>query len=583
MTEPQTSNSSAALSIARGLPLEEEPGLGALTIGGYLQEVTRRHAGSEALVMHLPSGERVTWTYEKLWERSVEVSKALIAAGVGKGTRVGILMTNRPEHLSSLFGIALAGGIAVSLSTFSTVSELEHLLQAGAVSILLYDRQVLKADFGAMIADLEPAIRTSAPGALSSTKFPFLQRLVVLEPAAAVGQAAGDGSAVERWSDFIASGRALSEALVLARAESVKPHDVGGLFFSSGTTSTPKGILHAHRAFAIQWWRWPRVLTVKEPVRSWTGNGFFWSANITMIVGTAFSTGGAVVLQPVFEAEGALRLIDAERVTLMNGRPHQWVRLQSAPNWASSNLSSVRYVPRGEMIRAHPTVTSQWERPNSFGTTETMTILSAYTAERPVERRPGAFGTPLPGNTIKIVDPQSGALVPMGEHGEVCIKGPTLMLGYVGKSPEETFDDEGYFRTGDGGRVDEEGRLYWEGRITHLIKTGGANVSPDEVDGVISSFPGVKRTQTVGVPHETLSEMVVAVVVKLEGASFREEDLIGHVKTRLASFKCPRKVLFVDEADFALTGNEKTKVDEIRQLATKRLGVTVASDVGSRE
>ncbi|MET0282846.1 MAG: class I adenylate-forming enzyme family protein [Polyangiales bacterium] len=570
-----------ALSIAHGLPLEAEPGLGALTIGGYLREVTRRHTGREALVIDLPSGERVSWSYDKLWERSLEVAKALIAAGVGKGTRVGILMSNRPEYLSSLFGIALAGGIAVSLSTFSTPSELEHLLQASAVSIVLYDRQVLKTDFGAMLTELEPAIQTS--NALTSSKFPFLQRLIVLEPAAALGHAREDGRSVERWSDFLAQGRGLSDSLVEARAHTVKPHDAGGLFFSSGTTSVPKGILHAHRAFAIQWWRWPRVLRVNEPVRSWTGNGFFWSANITMVVGTAFSTGGAVILQPTFEAEAALTLIERERVSLMNGRPHQWVRLQSAPNWSRSDLSSVRYVPRGELIREHPSVQSQWERPNSFGTTETMTILSAYTSERPVERKPGAFGTPLPGNTLKVVHPHGGQTLPLGERGELCIKGPTLMLGYAGKSPEDTFDDEGYFHTGDGGFVDEEGRLFWEGRLTHLIKTGGANVSPEEVDAVIASFPGVRRTQTVGVPHETLSEMVVACVVKLEGASLTEDALIAHLKTRLASFKVPRRVLFVEEAEFALTGNEKTKVDEIRKLASQRLGVAPASDPAARE
>ncbi len=571
------------LSIARGLPLEQEPGVGALTIGGYLQDVTRRHGGREALVMYLPSGERVAWSYDKLWERSVEVAKALVAAGVGKGSRVGVLMTNRLEHLASLFGIALAGGVTVSLSTFSTVSELEYLVQAGAVSLLLYDRQVLKTDFGALLGELEPAIRTAQPGQLSSTKFPYLRRLIALEPATTNGSAQEDGRAVERWSDFLASGHAVADSVVTARAASVKPHEVGGLFFSSGTTSLPKGILHAHRAFGIQWWRWPRVLTVNEPVRSWTGNGFFWSANITMVVGTAFSTGGAVILQPVFEAEAALKLIEAERVTLMNGRPHQWVRLQAAPSWQHADLSSVRYVPRGEIIRSHPTVKSQWERPNSFGTTETMTILSAYTAERPVERRPGAFGTPLPGNTIKVTNPETGETLPMGQRGELCIKGPTLMLGYVGKGPEQTFDDEGYFHTGDAGRVDEEGRLYWEGRITHLIKTGGANVSPEEVDAAIAGFPGVKRTQTVGVPHETLSEMVVACVVKLEGASLTEDALIAHLKTLLASFKVPRRVLFVEEAEFALTGNEKTKVDEIRQLASKRLGVAPASDPGARE
>lgn len=572
MLEAHTSTRHQRLSIVHGPPLADEPGQVALTIGGYLKEVAQRYTGREALVMRLASGERLSWTYDELWSRSVDVAKTLIAAGVGKGTRVGILMTNRPEHLACLFGIALAGGITVSLSTFSTSTELEHLLQASALSILLYDRQVLKTDFGAMLGALEPAIHTTARGELSSSKFPFLRRLVALDAAAATSAPVADGAAVERWGDFLASGRAVSEQTVLARAESIQPFDVGGLFFSSGTTSVPKGIVHAHRAFAIQWWRWPRVLCVREPVRSWTGNGFFWSANITMVVGTALSTGGAVILQPTFEAEAALDLIASERVSFMNGRPHQWARLASAPGWRTADLSSVRYVPRGELIREHPTVSSLWERPNSYGTTETMTIFSANTAETPAAERAHSFGPPLSGNTLKVVDPQSGVIVARGQRGELCIKGPTLMLGYTGKAPEATFDDEGYFRTGDGGYVDDAGRLHWEGRLTHLIKTGGANVSPEEVDAAIATFPGVKRTQTVGVPHETLSEMVVACVVPVDGSTLREDELLVHLKTLLASFKVPRKVIFVEEAEFALTGNEKTKVDEIRQLVVSRLG-----------
>lgn len=574
MNDAHTSPSADALSIVRGAALEDEPGIGPLTIAGYLREVTRRHAGCEALVMRLPSGERVSWTYDELWDRSVEVAKALIAADVGKGTRVGVLMTNRPEYLSSVFGIALAGGITAALSTFATPSELEHLLQASGVSILLYDRQVLKTDFGAMLCELEPQLRTSVPGSLRSTRFPFLRRLVGLDTVTpGSGAAADSGAAAERWPAFLARGNAIGAELVEARSESIQPSDTGALFFSSGTTSVQKAILHAQRAFAIQWWRWPRVLSIKEPARSWTGNGFFWSANITLVIGTAFSTGGAVILQPTFEPVAALELVKAERVTLMNGRPHQWARMQESSNWTTADLSSVRYVTRGELIRQHPTVKTTWERPNSYGTTETMTIFSAFTADTPAEKRAGSFGAPLPGNTLKIVDPKTGAVVARRERGEICLKGPTLMLGYSGKALEETFDDEGYFRTGDGGYADEEGRLYWEGRLNHIIKTGGANVSPEEVDAAIATYPGVRRTQTVGMPHETLSEMVVSCIVPVDDVTLNEQDIVSHLKQRLASFKIPRKVLFFDETEFTLTGNEKVKVNEIRQLAAKRLGI----------
>lgn len=563
------------LSIVHGIPLSDEPDMGALTIPGYLREVTTRHPEREAVVLHL--GDHVIrWSYKDLWDRSMQVARALVACGVGKDSRVGILMTNRPEYLAALFGTAMAGGVSVALSTFSTPSELEHLLEVSGISVLLFEDRVLKKDFSAMLADVEPAIRDAAPGELTSAKFPFLRRFVRLDSltdACEQANSVGEPAAFETWDTFLALSAKVPDTVVEARGKAVTPADAGGLFFSSGTTSLPKGILHTQRAFAIQWWRWPRVLCVREPARSWTGNGFFWSANVTMVVGTALSTGGAIILQPLFEAESALQLVERERITLMNGRPHQWARLQAAPGWQDADLSSLRYITKGELVMEHPTVDTDWQLPNSFGTTETMTILSSYDADTSEEQYAGSFGVPLPGNILKVIDPQSGRVLPRGERGEICIKGPTLMMGYIGKTVEETFDETGYFCTGDGGYVDGEGRLYWEGRLNDIIKTGGANVSPEEVDTVIAHYPGVKRSQTVGVPHETLTEMVVSCIVPVDGATLDEGEIIAYLKKHLASFKVPRRVLLFTEDDFALTGNEKAKAAEIRQLAAKYLAV----------
>jgi len=561
------------LSLVHGIPLSDEPGMGALTIPGYLQEVAARHGDREAVVLHRDDGV-VRWTYRQLLDESIAVARALVACGVGKGGRVGILMTNRPEYLAALFGTAMAGGVSVALSTFSTLPELQHLLGASDVSVLLFEDRVVKKDFTAMLLELEPGIREAAAGGVSSARFPFLQHLVRLDGLTATGAGSEGGAglaAIETWSAFLARGEKVAPGVVEARADSVGPTDPGGLFFSSGTTSLPKGILHAQRAFAIQWWRWPRVFCIREPARSWTGNGFFWSGNVTIVVGTALSTGGAVILQPLFDADGALELVEAEGVTLMNGRPHQWARLQASPGWNEANLGSLRYVTKGELVYEHPTVDSSWEMPNAFGTTETMTILSTLDADATAEEYAGSFGVPLPGNTLKIVDPKSGGILPVGERGEICIKGPTLMLGYIGVDPDTVFDAEGFFHTGDGGYIDGRGRLYWEGRLNDIIKTGGANVSPEEVDAAIATYPGVKRTQTVGVPHDTLSEMVVACIVPVEGVALEEQAIIDYLKERLASFKLPRRVLFFDEGEIALTGNEKIKAGELRELAVKRL------------
>ena len=181
------------------------------------------------------------------------------------------------------------------------------------------------------------------------------------------------------------------------------------------------------------------------------------------------------------------------------------------------------------------------------------------------------MGEPLPGVTLKIVDPLTVAIVARGERGEICVKGPTLMLGYVGTPLDETLDAEGFFRTGDGGYLDDAGRLFWEGRLTDIIKTGGANVSPREVDEALVNHSGVKVAQTVGVPHDTLGEVVVSCVVPHDGVTLDGEGIRAFLAERLASYKVPRHVLFFRDDEIALTGNAKIKSADLRELAAKRL------------
>jgi fatty-acyl-CoA synthase len=343
------------------------------------------------------------------------------------------------------------------------------------------------------------------------------------------------------------------------------------LFFSSGTTSLPKGVLHAQRAVAIQWWRWGRLLGLEDPIRSWTSNGFFWSGNFSTVVGGTLSSGGSLVLQPVFDAAEALELMQAERVSYALAWPHQWARLEEAPNWSTTDLSSLRYVKAGTSGAQHPTVDSTWLSPPSYGATETLTISTAFASSTPLQRAGESHGEPLPGNTLKIVDPVTGAVLPRGESGEIVVKGPTLMLGYLGVPPENAFDDEGFFHSGDRGHVDAEDRLFWEGRLSDVIKTGGANVSPREVDAVLAEIEGVKLSQTVGIPHDTLGELVVSCIVPHDGAVLAEERIRETARERLASYKVPRRVLFFREEELEMTGSDKVKTGTLRDLCARRL------------
>jgi fatty-acyl-CoA synthase len=547
------------------MPLSEEPGLGELTLGGFIRQVTERYSAREALVERRPGGSFERWTYHDLWNRSLDVARALTGAGLGKGERVGILMTNRPEFLSAAFGAALCGGVAVPISTFSTAHELESLIVSSACSILLLERSVLKKDFSQMLCDLDPGIGTASANGLASLKFPFLRALAMVGSDVPLG-------AIETWPQFLTRGAEVSAELIEARAEAVTPADPAVVFFSSGSTSKPKGISSAHRGVTIQLWRMRRQQGLEHDVRAWTANGFFWSGNFAMVIGATLAAGGTLVLQRTFQPETALQLMESEKVTFPFAWPHQWAQLEGAANWREVDLSALKYVDVDSPLAHHPTVATTWVEPrHAYGNTETFTLITGFPANTSREAAANSHGCPLPGNSLKIVDALTGVVVPVGMRGEIAVKGPTLMLGYLGTPLDQTLDDEGYFRTGDGGYVDTAGRLHWEGRLNDIIKTGGANVSPVEIDAVIQDCPGVKITQTVGVAHETLGELVVTCIVRHEGAELDEETVRNFAREKLASYKVPRRILFFSDGALALTGSAKVKTGELREAVAKTL------------
>jgi fatty-acyl-CoA synthase len=548
-------------STIRGTPLAQES-LGALTLSGFLHEVCRDNGDKEALVFHPPVGPVVRRSYAQVWQEACAVARALIARGVTKETRVGLLATNRPEWVTAMFGIAIAGGTCVALNTFAKGAELENQLRIGDVSLLILERSVIGRDFAAELIELCPDL-ANAEREVRSARLPFLRRAVCIGDDA--------GGAFEPWSDFLRNDLAPAGLLDAISAE-VAPTDRGLVFFSSGTTAKPKAIVHSHRAAAIQCWRWCRILALDPDVRTWSANGFFWSGNFAMALGSTLAAGGCLVLQRHFDTGEALRLIQDERVTMPVAWPHQWARLVADPAWNDVDLSSLYYVGDRLPTRNHPSVKSDWQEPvAAYGNTETFTLSTVHPSGTPADFAADNHGVPLPGNTIRILDPLSGRVLQRNEAGEIAVKGPTLMLGYLRAAAEDVFDSEGFFWTGDGGFVDAEGRLHWQGRLNDIIKTGGANVSPPEIDAVLAECPGVKIGATVGVPHDTLGEMVVACIVPEPGATVDESSVRAFVSKRLSSYKVPRRVLFVQESDLSLTGSNKVKLGPLRELAARLL------------
>ncbi|HEV2686382.1 MAG TPA: fatty acid--CoA ligase family protein, partial [Actinomycetota bacterium] len=346
------------------------------------------------------------------------------------------------------------------------------------------------------------------------------------------------------------------------------------IIYTSGTTAAPKGVLSTHLPPCLQSRRFVTHLRLDQNVRAWSAFPFFWTAGFAMVMGGTLAAGGCLVLQEVFEPSTAVRLLEHERVTTPHAWPHQLAELEASPEWSPADLSAMRHVESFSPFGRHPSVRVEenaWSPRAAFGLTETFTIITSVPADASPDVRDRATGRILPGNEIRILHPETGASLAANEEGEIAIRGATLMKQYVKVPPSETFDADGFFHTGDAGFVDDEGFLHWTGRTSDMIKTGGANVSPVEIEMELLHHPQLKAAGAVGIPHDTLGQMVVVVAVRADGANVDEENVRGFLRGRIASYKIPRRVIFIDERELSLTGNQKIKPEDLRALAGARL------------
>jgi len=532
-----------------GPPLNEADEAGAPTLGGFLTEVAGRHAGNEALVFDDRDGPTVRWTYADLLAEAERVGRGLLALGVGPGESVGILMGNRPEAVAALFGAALAGGVAVPLSTFAPRPELAGMLDRAGIVVTLSQDRLLARRFGDDLAALSPGL-------------PALRHTAVL----------GTGS----WDDLAAAAAAADPADLRARAAAVGPGDDALVVFSSGTTSTPKAVVHGHAAPTRQFRGQSRMFGRHERTRMWPALPLFWTAGLTAVGGT-LAAGGCCVLQETFEPGEALALLARERVTEPYSLPHQTAALAEHPDWDGTDLSSLTCVYGKGAYARHPTVRGDpgWVMPVGYGLSETCTFVAAHASDAPRERARASSGRLLPGNRLRVLDPATGAPLGPGEVGELAVAGPTLMHRYLGTRPGDHLDAGGFFRTGDLGWVDDGGDLHFEGRATEVIRTAGASVSPAEIEVQLRACPPVKLSRVVGVPDPRADEIVVACVTLKDGADASEADIRAFLRDRVASYKVPRRVLFFADGQIPMTGSDtKVRDEALLDLVRDRLGDT---------
>jgi acyl-CoA synthetase (AMP-forming)/AMP-acid ligase II len=262
---------------------------------------------------------------------------------------------------------------------------------------------------------------------------------------------------------------------------------------------------------------------------------------------------------------------------------HQSHALAEHPTAKDRDLRCLRKVssdsPLGKLAGVDA---NDWSPGASFGLTETFTLCASIPSDSDLALRSSTHGRPLPGMEMRIVDPKSGAVLPDGEAGEIEVRGVTLMRGYHKVDLDAVLSPDGYFATNDGGHFDEKGYLHWTGRLGDLIKTGGANVSPGEIERLLDRRSDLHTARAVGVPHPTLGEIVVICAIPAPDANPSEAELRAFLKEHLSAYKLPRRTLFFSEADLDLTGTNKIRLEPLRKAALARLEAEGTEIVGHR-
>ena len=479
------------------------------TVPHMIRALAERHGLREAIVL----GDR-RLTYAQAEAESAQLARGLLAAGVGKGSRVGLLLPNGPDWLLSWLAVARIGALLVPINTFYKSRELYWILRHADVAVLLTCSRFLSNDYLARLEACAPELAETSAAPLHLPSLPFLRSVRVF------------GACDRRWAEDGPEGLksladatpAIDDAYLREVEACVAPADPMVLIYSSGSTADPKGAVHTHGTVVRHSYSLNAFRDLRSDDRIYTPMPFFWVGGYVFGLVSAMHVGACLLCEEAFEPGKTLELIERERATIVAGWPHYAKAMAEHPSFASRDLSSIRAGNLYDVLPDHLRPKDPELRSNSLGMTET---CGPHTIDRMdvdlPEKLRGSFGHSVPGLEHKIIEPDTGEALPPDREGEICVRGYSLMEGLYKVERSEVFDADGFYRTGDAGHFNAEGVLFFKGRLGDMIKTGGANVAPREVEVVLQSYPGVKEAYVVGVPDPVRGQLVAVAIVPHAG------------------------------------------------------------------
>lgn len=546
-----------------------------LTIGEMLNNISRKFPDNEAVVsVH----QGIRWTYREFLEKVDAFARGLMAIGVEKGDRVGLWAMNHAEWIVVQFATAKIGAIMVNINPAYRIYELEYVLKQAEIQTLVIQGRFKTSDYVGMFYEACPEAYESRPGMLSSEKFPFLKNVIFMGDV--------DYCGMFLWEEIEDAGERISDDEFVSREESLDFDDAINIQYTSGTTGFPKGVVLSHHNVLNNGYIIGEGMSFSENDRLCIPVPFYHCFGMVLSNLACMTHGSAMVLPyPAFDAESVLRTVQNERCTALHGVPTMFIAELSHPDFDKYSMETLRT----GIMAGSPCLVEVMKEVNRrmnmseivivYGQTETSPGITMTTTRDPLERRVSTVGKVFPHSEIKIIDPDTGKIVPRGDIGEICARGYMVMKCYYNNpsATHVTLDPDGWNHTGDLGSLDGEGYLRIEGRLKDMVIRGGENIYPREIEEYLHHHPGISDVYVIGVPDEKYGEELMAWVKAENGAVLTEKEVQEFCRGKIAHYKIPRYVKFVTEFPSSITG--KIQKYRMREISIQELGLGDVSEI----